>query len=77
MAVSDDIQHLIIEMDEINNLMELFWIAFQYGTSITLEHAVTCLYVLRKKVDVVEEQLQTILLAVEKMEDGIDLEYEA
>jgi len=76
MAVSDDIQHLIIEMDEINKLTELFWIAFQYGTTITLEHTVTCLCVLRKKIDVVGEQLQTILLAVEKMEDGIELEYE-
>lgn len=75
MAVSDDIQHLIIELDEHNKLIELLWLAFQQPT-VTMEYAISSMGVLRKQVDVMEEQLQTLLLAVEKMEDESDLIYE-
>lgn len=74
MAISDDIQHLIIEMDEHNKLMELLWLAFQQPT-VTMEYAISSMCVLRKQVDVMEEQLQTLLVAVEKMELENEIEY--
>ncbi|WP_313130942.1 hypothetical protein [Anaerocolumna sp.] len=75
MAVSDDIQNLIIEMDGINKMLELLWLAFQQPLS-TMEHAIVSMCVLRKQVDEIEQHLQEILEVAEKEETDCDLEYE-
>lgn len=67
MAVSDDIQHVIIEMDVLDKLMELLWLGYQQPI-VTMEYAVSSMGVLRKQVGEVEGHLRQILEAVEKEE---------
>mgnify|MGYP000917327288 FL=1 len=74
MAISDDIQHVVIEMDGIDKLMELLWLAFQQPTA-TMEHAISSMGILRKQVNETEEHLQEILEAVERKEVDRDSEY--
>ncbi len=68
MALSDELQHLVIEMNDISKITELFWIAFQHTTTVTMEHVITSLYVLRKQMEEVEQHLQKVLETVEKEE---------
>jgi hypothetical protein len=68
MALSDELQHLVIEVNNISKIVELFWIAFQSTTTVTMEHVITSLYVLRKQMEEVEQHLQKVLETVEKEE---------
>ena len=67
MSVSDDIQHIIIEIDVLDKLMELLWLGYQQPV-VRMEHAISSMCLLRKQVGEVEEHLRKVLEAVEKGE---------
>jgi len=75
MAISDEIQFVVIELDTIDKVMELFWMAFQQPT-VTMEHAISSMCLLRKQVNEIEQHIQKILEAIEKEETERELKYE-
>ena len=68
MCISEELQRIGIELDCIDKVMELLELALQQPAA-TMEHAISSMNLLRKKMGDIGKQLEVIFEAVEKKEE--------